>query len=67
MSAWTRRRAAISRQADGQKFCEFRFTRRDEDGAIVAREIKFTRKGEPGLTAADYEKAEELLANRKGE
>ena len=31
MSAWTRRRAAISRQADGQKLCEFRFTRREDE------------------------------------
>jgi hypothetical protein len=66
MSGWTRRRAAISRQADGQKLCEFRFTRRGEDGAIVAREIKFTRTGEAGLTEADYDKAEEMLPEAEG-
>jgi hypothetical protein len=60
MNDWTRRSASIKRMDDGQKLCEFRFTRREGEG-IKEKVVQFSRNGEPGLTAADYARANEEL------
>lgn len=65
MNPWTRRYAGIRQLESGDRMCEFRFTRRDENGSIVERNVQFSRKGEPGLTAEDYERADVELSKKE--
>lgn len=59
---WVRRGARIAPHPDG-RLCEFRFTRQGGKG-IVEKVVSFTRTGLPGLTTADYERADRELRKK---